>query len=221
MIADQANLIRTLTHELRQPLGTIESIAYYLELAFPAAEPKVKEHLHRLRDLVAQSDSILRDALALTQPTNSRPVTVDLDELIEEFASPHFQLNLGAVPVWIDYQHARKMIETLSQLFRGSVKSPGLVEVTTRVLPSGSVLVKWTGPGLGHDERTLSLHCLDYLASQNQVALFLNLQNPDCLEVAMDVPRAPQFGEVHLEAPSVLAVGAAVGSGAPTAPDIP
>lgn len=221
MLADQETILRTLTHELRQPLGTIESIAYYLELAIPDVEPKVKEQLHRLRDLVAQSDGILRDALALAQPVNARPAHVDIDELLEEFAAPHFVLNLGAEPAWVDYLQARKLIETLSNLFGHTTKQGPAVEVTTRVMPSGSVLVRMTGPGLSQEERTLSIHCLEYFASQNEIALFLNLKNPDFLEVAMDIPRAPQFGVGLPEAPAALAASAAAGSPSPTVPDIP
>jgi signal transduction histidine kinase len=44
-------------HDLRQPLGVIEALAYYLELT--ASEEKVRVHLQRIQAMVAQANRIL------------------------------------------------------------------------------------------------------------------------------------------------------------------
>lgn len=50
-----------LVHELRQPLGVIDSLAYYLELT--ATDEKSFSHLQRIRAMVAQTNRILERAI--------------------------------------------------------------------------------------------------------------------------------------------------------------
>jgi signal transduction histidine kinase len=50
-----------LLHELRQPLGVIDSLAYYLELT--ATDEKSSCHLQRIRAMVAQTNRILERAV--------------------------------------------------------------------------------------------------------------------------------------------------------------
>ena len=49
-------------HELRQPLGVIESLAYYLELT--SADEKVRAHLERIQLMVLQVHRILERTTA-------------------------------------------------------------------------------------------------------------------------------------------------------------
>ena len=49
-----------LTHELRQPLSTIESLAYYLELT--AVDDHVCRHLEQIRHMVTRANYILEHA---------------------------------------------------------------------------------------------------------------------------------------------------------------
>ena len=49
-------------HELRQPLGVIDSLAYYLELT--ATDDKSSAHLERIRAMVDQANRILERASA-------------------------------------------------------------------------------------------------------------------------------------------------------------
>jgi signal transduction histidine kinase len=56
-----------LAHELRQPLSTIEAIAYYLEITLPADQFEARRYLTRLRKTVEESNAILIDALRETQ----------------------------------------------------------------------------------------------------------------------------------------------------------
>ena len=43
----QEDLLKAIAHEIRQPLSTIESIAYYLTLLIPGDDPKHREQLTR------------------------------------------------------------------------------------------------------------------------------------------------------------------------------
>ena len=52
-----------LAHDLRQPLSTIEAIAYYLEIMLPADQSEARRYLARLRQTVQESNTILSNAL--------------------------------------------------------------------------------------------------------------------------------------------------------------
>ena len=49
-------------HEIRQPLSTIESLAYYLEMT--AADDQICCHLQRIRAMVLEANQILEHAVA-------------------------------------------------------------------------------------------------------------------------------------------------------------
>jgi hypothetical protein len=55
--------IRELAHSLRQPLGAIEAIAYYLEMTLPADLLEARGHLLRLQRLVEETNTILQEAV--------------------------------------------------------------------------------------------------------------------------------------------------------------
>jgi signal transduction histidine kinase len=69
-------VLGTLAHELRQPLSTIEAIAYYLSMILPPDDAKIQPQLARIRELVEQSNLILSDALGLSPAPAARPQTV-------------------------------------------------------------------------------------------------------------------------------------------------
>ena len=51
--------LRELVHELRQPLSSIEAIAYYLEMTLPAAQVQARMHMTHLQRLVEEANAIL------------------------------------------------------------------------------------------------------------------------------------------------------------------
>jgi nitrogen-specific signal transduction histidine kinase len=54
--------VRDLIHELRQPLSSIEAIAYYLEMTLPAEQIEARLYMRRLQQLVDQTSSVLDGA---------------------------------------------------------------------------------------------------------------------------------------------------------------
>jgi nitrogen-specific signal transduction histidine kinase len=57
-------LVRDLIHDLRQPLSSIEAIAYYLEMTLPPELIQARLYMRRLQQLVDQTSSVLDDAAA-------------------------------------------------------------------------------------------------------------------------------------------------------------
>jgi signal transduction histidine kinase len=58
------DLVRELIHDLRQPLSSIEAIAYYLEMTLPPEQIQARLYMRRLQQLVDQTSSVLSDAAA-------------------------------------------------------------------------------------------------------------------------------------------------------------
>ena len=54
----KATVLEELAHELRQPLGVIESLAYFLELT--AQDEQLRSHAQHIQAMVLQANSILQ-----------------------------------------------------------------------------------------------------------------------------------------------------------------
>lgn len=64
--------LQELVHELRQPLSSIEAIAYYVEMTLPPELLQARQHMHRLQELVAQAETALAGAAsAIRKPAAS------------------------------------------------------------------------------------------------------------------------------------------------------
>jgi signal transduction histidine kinase len=66
-----AEVLRTVVHDLRQPLSSIETIAYYLTLILPRTDEKIQAQLHEIRHLVEQANRILTSGVLLASATES------------------------------------------------------------------------------------------------------------------------------------------------------
>jgi signal transduction histidine kinase len=55
-------LVRDFIHDMRQPLSSIEAIAYYLEMTLPAEQLQARHYMRRLQQLVDEASSILHHA---------------------------------------------------------------------------------------------------------------------------------------------------------------
>lgn len=55
-------VVRNFIHDLRQPLSSIEAIAYYLEMTLPAEQLQARQYMRKLQQLVDDANSILHHA---------------------------------------------------------------------------------------------------------------------------------------------------------------
>jgi signal transduction histidine kinase len=125
--AAASDLMRLIAHELRQPLSTIGSIAYYLTLILPRDDDKVHEQLVRLQHLVEQSSWILTNGQHLTESIQIVSEPVNIGEVIEQSIAARsaagdlpMQLELSGDPLMIqaDPVLTRALVENLLTLFR-------------------------------------------------------------------------------------------------------
>src|ERR1700737_3091122 len=67
--------LRDLVHELRQPLSSIEAIAYYLEMTLPAGQCEARQYMRRIQLLVDEASLILSSAVSpIRKPCGSATV---------------------------------------------------------------------------------------------------------------------------------------------------
>jgi len=120
-----AGFIRHLAHELRQPLSTIESIAFYLDLVLPPNASNAREQLAKLQDLVEQSGWMVSNAVDFLQAAHATPERVDLKEVLTPAValfgdrSPHIEANtLHHLPVVrVDRAQAEHLVRNLLVFF--------------------------------------------------------------------------------------------------------
>jgi signal transduction histidine kinase len=71
-IASPEERLRELVHELRQPLSSIEAIAYYLEMTLPAGQFEARQYMSQLQRLVAETNSILERSVGTIHKGRAR-----------------------------------------------------------------------------------------------------------------------------------------------------
>jgi signal transduction histidine kinase len=64
--------LRELVHELRQPLSSIEAIAYYLEMTLPVGQVEARRHMLDLQRLVEDANAILERNAGMVRKTYVR-----------------------------------------------------------------------------------------------------------------------------------------------------
>lgn len=156
--------LRDLAHELRQPLSTIEAIAYYLAMVLPPNDEKTHEQLDRVQRLVEQSNWILSNSLHLDDCAAPAPERIDLEELITEAAASHSALRLelaGDCLVHADPGLASALVENVLTLFRQIASEGHPAMIRTSHQPAGVLLeVETDAPGFRSIAgATLSLAC--------------------------------------------------------------
>jgi signal transduction histidine kinase len=141
----QENVLHAIAHEIRQPLSTIESIAYYLSLSLPV-DDKHREQLARVQQLVEQSSWILSSGLGLADSRPAEPETVDLEELIKRSISarpasidPRVKCDFAAsLPlVQLDPVYGRALVENVLGLFRQLATEAHPVRLRTSAFANG------------------------------------------------------------------------------------
>ena len=83
-LATLGQLSGSISHELRNPLGVIDSSAYYLKRRLRDVDEKVQAHLGRIRSGVERATGIIESLLSLTQMKVPRLERFDLTALTSE-----------------------------------------------------------------------------------------------------------------------------------------
>ena len=130
---DPAAVVQHLTQELRQPLGTVESIVHYLSLVLPRTEAKARRQLAKLQDEVRHMHWVLADALHYLQPTPPNLHLLDLTEVVsktlsewrtDQGASLSLRLEPDLPLIELDLEQVEHLLRNIAAFF-GRVAAPG------------------------------------------------------------------------------------------------
>jgi signal transduction histidine kinase len=169
-----ATALQTIAHELRQPLGTIESIAYYLALVLPRSEARARDEVERLQHLVQQSNWILTCGMQLIDDAPLAPEPIDLAELIAQAvvnvnSRACVEIAADMPAVRLDPCRGRLLIENLLMLFQHLSNAASPPRVTAARTEAG-VEITMTSAAAGHTtESSFGAGCGLSLASARRM----------------------------------------------------
>lgn len=146
------DVIRHLTHELRQPLSALESIAYYLQLTVASGGgADVSAHVHRLQQMVDNANWVLSDVLHLLQMAPPNPSVVDIEELLAEVVNEswaaegltvHTEVPEEFPDAWVDAEQLRHLLRSVLQFLRRTMEEPREVILIGSIQP-GAIHVEF------------------------------------------------------------------------------
>lgn len=164
-LATIGQLAASIGHELRNPLGIVESSLYLLRARLDKVElrdPVLDKHLGRISDQVqacANTISSLLDLARDTPPRRKRsPLAVLLQESLDSLALPsevRVELDAAAeLEVWADPQQLKQVLSNLISNAVQAMQGRGHLQLSARTNESGAeLLLQDDGPGIAPDHR--------------------------------------------------------------------
>lgn len=134
-------ILQHLSHELRQPLSSIESIAYYLEMVLESASEEVLDHCSELRRLVEESSWLLDNASLSMRLEDAAVSPVPAVGILENLAAQmalHEERNIelvvepGVPEVIAPASLAAQFFDHLLKFFRSVARCADPLKVTLR-----------------------------------------------------------------------------------------
>ncbi len=150
---EAADVIRRITHDLSGPLRSIRQIAFYLDVALPAADSRSRKRLLALQRQILQARWILDDAVLSLAAAPPHCTIVDMKEVVSQ-ALLAWQAEdtawlcveyAGELPlVSVDVAQIEQLIRRLVLFFAADARRATRV----RCRPSGSdVAIEFMPPG--------------------------------------------------------------------------
>jgi PAS domain S-box-containing protein len=148
----------SISHELRNPLGVIDSSVYFLKHKLKDADEKTTEHLDRIKSSVKISASIIESILNLTRMKEPYLEKINLSELLTETISaseiPHtikVVSDFGGQDITInaDSEQLRMAFKNIIKNAIDAMEGEGTLIVTART-NNGNAEISFadTGPGI-------------------------------------------------------------------------
>jgi len=146
-----------LAHELRQPLGAIQSLAWFLKSNVSSADPAVTQSLNLLAEQTELAGRILSNLAAFARSGSPRRSPTDLHpvikEVLQQMAWPaeirRKQKLAPRLPaVFVDALQVERILLNLISNALESMEGPGTVTIATQAHGS-DILVEITDTGCG------------------------------------------------------------------------
>jgi len=149
----------SISHELRNPLGVIDSSVYYLKMKLGDSDEKVGQHLERIKASVSSATAIVQSLLNLTRMKKPDAEPHDLIVIVSESLGSSKIPDTVAVerhfpdteiPVKVEREQIRMALKNIVKNAVKAMEGAGTLSVTIRKTENGQVelIAKDTGPGI-------------------------------------------------------------------------
>jgi PAS domain S-box-containing protein len=148
----------SISHELRNPLGVVDSSVYYLKTKLKDADEKVQEHLDRIKSSVASATAIIESLLNLTRMKEPQRQKLDLIAVTAD------AINASGVPAKVNlarnFPDREVLVSADREQFRLAFKNivknaveamngEGTLTVTIQMTDDGRAEVSFADTGAG------------------------------------------------------------------------
>ena len=147
-----------ISHELRNPLGVIDSSVYYLKTKLKDADSKVLEHLERVKSSVSSATAIIESLLNLTrmkepqlERLNLAAITADTTATAKVPAAVNIVQDFPeqGVPVDADGAQLRMAFKNIIKNAVEAMDNEGTLTVTAHTTADGKAEVSFADTGTG------------------------------------------------------------------------
>jgi signal transduction histidine kinase len=219
-LATLGQITAKVSHELRNPLGTLRTSLYTLRERTKGTPLDIERILDRCERNVIRCDRIIEELLAFTRPRQPQRNKVNVSDLLREIVSEYrvpsplsIELSIESeVELMIDAEDLRRMlINVLSNAVDATVAHAGEVQAIDLSLKreAGSVVIRVTDTGGGISDDVLSkafeplfstkgfgiglgLPIVRELAERNQGSIELSSRGSDGTITTLRFPSAEQ-----------------------------
>jgi signal transduction histidine kinase len=149
-------------HEIRNPLGVMRNIAYYLRSVFPDAPPKVRHHIDTLEAQISLTEKIVSDILGFSRnPVPERsavPVAEFVGEQLGRVSPPPDvwlvpDVDRGLPPMFVDRVQIGQIVLNLLTNAIQAVGDRGVIVIRARATEGRIRLeVEDDGPGVRDED---------------------------------------------------------------------
>lgn len=164
-LATLGELAGSISHEIRNPLGVIDSSVYFLtKTHLPEIDEKSKEHFNRIREAVRNSTEIIESLLNLTRMEPPHTERLDLiDVVCEAIASSdvpdtiHIEKAFPEAQLWaeIDPQQLRMVFKNLVKNAVDAMGGKGTIKIAMRLEDGGQIAIMVIDTGQGIPKENL------------------------------------------------------------------
>ena len=148
----------SISHELRNPLGVIDSSIYYLKAKLKNKDKKVYQHLERIKSSVHRATTIIQSLLNLTRmkkPQKSRDdlVPVVLDAIVSSKIPDRVKViknfPIGEIPVNVEREQIRMALKNMIRNAVEAMEENGTLTIKIQKNKEGKAEVACSDTGCG------------------------------------------------------------------------
>jgi two-component system sensor histidine kinase HydH len=158
-LATFGQLVGSIGHELRNPLGVMESSLYILRGRLPAGDDRARKHVDRIGEQLVVANTIITDLLDMIRDKPLLPENVRLHDVVESAAAQlHLSLGIEALArlpeVRGDPSQLRQVFVNLLSNAREAAGAQGTLSIDASVQDSSvTVGISDSGPGVAPEVR--------------------------------------------------------------------